>query len=335
MSEALAPDDVLLEALYWWGIPTLFRCPADPDPAACDIALVGVPHSSGNGSTERDQHLGPRSVRHVSAHYRRAHRHFGIVPWDHARIHDLGDVALPEAMDNEACVGRITDYFAGIAAADTRAVSIGGDHAITGAILRGLANEKSALTGGDKVALLHLDAHTDTYEHLPHWLGAKRSAAHWAAYLVHEGRVDPSHSVQIGMRGNPRTLSWHDKDDELGYRVIDIDEYRELGLERASALIRERVGDLPIYITFDLDCLDPSIAPAVSNLEVGDEGFNLHEATRLVRSVRGLDVIGGDVVCLMPTKDSPNNVTAMVAAHIAFELVALIADRRAQATAGA
>jgi guanidinopropionase len=332
MSEPAAPDDdVLLEALYWWGIPTLFRCPADPDPTACDIALVGVPHSSGNGSTERDQHLGPRAVRHVSAHYRRAHRHYGISPWEHARIHDLGDVPLPEAMDNEACVARITEYFTRIAAANTCAVSIGGDHAITGAILRGLANDQSALTAGGKVALLHLDAHTDTYEHIPHWMGATQSAAHWAAYLVREGRVDADHSIQIGMRGNPRTLSWHDKDDELGYQVIDIDEYRELGLERASALIRERVGDLPIYVTFDLDCLDPSIAPAVSNLEVGDQGLNLHEATRLVRSVRGLNVIGGDVVCLMPTKDSPNNVTAMVAAHIAFELVSLMADRRAQA----
>jgi guanidinopropionase len=89
-----------------------------------------------------------------------------------------------------------------------------------------------------------------------------------------------------------------------------------------------------VYISFDLDCLDPSVAPAVSNLEVGEKGFDLHEATRLVRSVRGLNVIGGDVVCLMPTKDNPNNMTAMAAAHIAFEMVSLIADRRA-AGAGA
>jgi guanidinopropionase len=330
MPDAPGSDDlVLLEALYWWGIPTLFRCPANPDPAACDIGLVGVPHSSGNGSTERDQHLGPRAVRNVSAHYRRAHRHFGIVPWDHARINDLGDVPLPEAMDNEACVARITDFFTRVAAAGTRTVSIGGDHAVTGAIVRGLANAGSPLTGGSKVALLHLDAHTDTYENIPHWMGAKDSAAHWAAYLVREGRVDGSRSVQIGMRGNPRTLAWHDKDDELGYRVVDIDEYREMGLEAASALIREWIGDLPVYISFDLDCLDPSVAPAVSNLEVGEKGFDLHEATRLVRSVRGRNVIGGDVVCLMPTKDNPNNMTAMAAAHIAFEMVSLIADRRA------
>jgi guanidinopropionase len=335
MPEPPNPDDfVLLEALYWWGIPTLFRCHADPDPAACDIALVGVPHSSGNGSTERDQHLGPRAVRHVSAHYRRAHRHYGIVPWDHARIHDLGDVPLPEAMDNEACVARISDYFRRIADADTRTVSVGGDHAVTGAILRGLAHNSSPLTSGSKVALVHLDAHTDTYEHIPHWMGAKHSAAHWAAYLVREGRVDPHHSIQIGMRGNPRTLAWHDKDDDLGYQVIDIDTFRELDLDEVAATIRERVGGLPVYITFDLDCLDPSIAPAVSNLEVGDQGFTLNEATQLVRSVRGLNVIGGDVVCLMPTKDTPNNMTAMVAAHVAFELVSLLADKRRQEAEG-
>lgn len=329
------PDMVLLEALYWWGIPTLFRCPANDDPAACDIALVGVPHASGNGSTERDQHLGPRAVRHVSAHYRRAHRAYGFSPWEHARIHDAGDVALPEAMDNEACVARISGHFSRFAAAGTRTVSIGGDHSITGAIVRGLAAGGSRLTGGRRIALVHLDAHTDTYEQLPHWMGARRSAAHWAAHLVREGQVDPAQSIQIGIRGNPRTLAWHDVDADLGYLVIDIDRFRELGPERVAAAIRERVGDLPIYLSFDLDCLDPAVAPAVSNLEVGEQGFTLDEATRLVRAVRGLDVIGGDVVCLMPTKDLPNNVTAMVAAHVAFELVSLIADRIAHAACGA
>jgi guanidinopropionase len=323
----MADDAILLEATYWWGVPTLFRCPHDPDPANCDIAVAGVPHSSGNGSTERDQHLGPRAVRHVSAHNRRLHGAFRFSPWEACRIHDVGDVPLPEAMDNEASVRRISAFFARIGAAGTRAVSIGGDHSVTGAILRGLAGPESRLTAGRKVALVHLDAHTDSYEQLEHWYGALDSAAHWAAYLVREGIVDASRSVQVGMRGNPRSLDWLQPSYDLGYEVIPMERYREIGPERTIEIIRERVGDSPVYITFDLDCLDPSVAPAVSNLEAGVAGFGIDEANRILRSLRGLEVIGGDVVCLMPTKDQPNNITAMVAAHVAFEQVSLIADR--------
>ena len=114
---------------------------------------------------------------------------------------------LPEANNNEQCIERIKQFFERLGVAGTRAVSIGGDHSITGGILRGLASETSALTGGEPVALVHLDAHIDAYESLAHWFGARDSAAHWASYLVREGRVDATASVQIGMRGNPRTLN--------------------------------------------------------------------------------------------------------------------------------
>ena len=91
-------------------------------------------------------------------------------------------------------------------------------------------------------------------------------------------------------------------------------------------LIRERVGDAPAYITFDLDCMDPSVAPGVSNLEPGFSGFTIREATRLLQGLKGLDIIGGDVVCLMPTKDSPNQITAQMAMVMMFEITSLIAS---------
>ncbi len=321
------PEMAMLEARYWWGVPTLFRCPHDPDPSHCDIAVAGVPHSSGNGSTERDQHLGPRAVRHVSAHNRRAHTAFGLVPWDVCRINDVGDVPLPEAMDNEACIERITEFFRKIAESGTRAVAIGGDHSVTGGIVQGLAERGSRLTADRPAALVHFDAHVDSYEQLPHWFGARKSAAHWAAYLVRQGQVDATRSVQIGIRGNRPSLDELRTSYDLGYEVIPIDRYQELSAQRCIEIIRERAGDAPVYVTFDLDCLDPSVAPAVSNLEAGVGGFSIDEANTLLRGLRGLDVIGGDVVCLMPTKDGPNGITAMVAAHVAFELVSLIADR--------
>lgn len=322
-------DRMMVEGLYWWGVASLFRCPVDPEPANCDVALVGVPHASGNASTERDQHLGPRAVRHVSALQRRYHGAFGFSPWDACRINDLGDVPFPEANDNEACIERITGFFHEIAEAGARPVAIGGDHSVTGGILQGLVGEHSKLTRGRKAALVHLDAHIDAYESIPHWLGARKSAAHWASYLVRQGQVDPARSVQIGIRGNPRTADWLQPSYDLGYELIPIDRYRELGHERCIEIIHERIGDAPAYVTFDLDCLDASVAPAVSNLEPGFTGFTVDEATRLLRALRGKDVIGGDVVCLMPTKDSPNQITAMVAAAVMFELIGLIADRSA------
>ena len=106
-------DKSMMENLYWWGIPTLFRCP-NLDPAESDIALVGVPHSTGNGTTERDQHLGPRALRNVSAIGRRVHLDFGINPWDIAKIIDAGDVPFPRANDNEHCIQQITDFFKNI-----------------------------------------------------------------------------------------------------------------------------------------------------------------------------------------------------------------------------
>ena len=148
----------------------------------------------------------------------------------------------------------------------------------------------------------------------PHTLHAQVSAAdidglnhtNNAVYVKWCEQVAWSHSVALG---------------------LDLDRYRELGSAKCCEIIRERIGDAPVYITFDLDCLDPTIAPAVSNLEPGCRGFDIDQAVELVQSVRGLNVVGGDVVCLMPTKDSPNKITSMVTMAIMFEMISLIADR--------
>ncbi|MEM7524134.1 MAG: arginase family protein [Pseudomonadota bacterium] len=318
------PEDRMMETLYWWGVPTLFRAPVIADPTDCDIALVGAPHSTGNGTTERDQHLGPRALRNVSAVGRRVHLDFGLDPWEAARIADLGDVPFPEANDNEACIERITEFFARIDAAGARPVTVGGDHSITGGVLQALG--RGRLSGGEPVALLHMDAHTDVFTKVDHFLGAKKSAAHWGAYLADQGRVDPTKSVQIGLRGHPRTLDWLQPSYDYGYRVVTMKDYRAMGLDAAVETIRRTLGDAPVYITFDLDCLDPTVAPGVSNLEPGEQGFLVDEAIALLRAARGLNVIGGDIVCMMPTKDAPNQITALTAMAVMFEMIAMIAE---------
>ena len=316
-------DRSMMENLYWWGLPTLFRCPNLPAEGQ-DIALVGVPHSTGNGTTERDQHLGPRAVRNVSAVARRVHSAFEIDPWTAAKIADIGDVPFPRANDNEDCIERITAFYQDIAKAGARPVSIGGDHSITGGIVQALGG--SELAGGQPVSFLHLDAHTDVFTKVDHFLGAQKSAAHWGAYLADQGKVDPSRSMQIGLRGHPRTLDWLQPSYEYGYNIVTMREFRARGLQDVVAQTRNILGDRPVYITFDLDCLDPSIAPAVSNIEASEKGFDIDEAIGLLRAARGLNIIGGDVVCMMPTKDSPNNITALTASAVMFEMISMIAE---------
>ncbi len=313
----------MMNNLYWWGIPTMFRCP-NKGPEGHDIALVGVPHSTGNGTTERDQHLGPRALRNVSCVQRRIHNDFRIDPWASARIADVGDVPLPRANDNEDCIEQITAFYRGIDAAGARPVSVGGDHSITGGIVQALGGGK--LTGGEPVCFLHLDAHTDVFTKVDHFLGAKKSAAHWGAYLADQGQVDPTRSMQIGLRGHPRTLDWLQPSYDYGYNVVTMKEFRKRGLEDVVAQTRQVLDGKPVYITFDLDCLDPSVAPGVSNLEPGEKGFDIDEAVGLLRAVRGLNIIGGDVVCMMPTKDSPNQITALTAAAVMFEMISMIAE---------
>ena len=157
-------------------------------------------------------------------------------------------------------------------------------------------------------------------------LGAVKSAAHWASYLVRDGHVNPHNSVQIGIRGNPRTLDWLEPSYDLGYEVIDIRRLREIGVDAAIEIINQRIGDEPVYITFDLDAFDTTVAPGVANLEAGIEGLFIDETMKMLRSVRGKNIIGGDVVCLMPTKDAPNKQTALVAMSVMFEMISLIAD---------
>ena len=318
-----AHDASMMNNLYWWGVPTLFRCPHER-PKGADIALCGVPHSTGNGTTERDQHLGPRAVRNISALQRRVHGGFGIDPWEAAHIVDAGDVPFPRANDNEHCIEQITSYFKQVDAVAARPVSIGGDHSITGGILQALGRGK--LAGGEPVSLLHLDAHTDVFTKVDHFLGAVKSAAHWGAYLADQGQVDPMRSVQIGLRGHPRTLDWLQPSYDYGYNIVTMADYRARGAADVIAQAKEVLAGRPVYITFDLDCLDPTVAPAVANIEPGVKGFDIDEAMALLHAARGLNVIGGDVVCLMPTKDSPNNITAMIAAAVMFEMISMVSE---------
>ena len=132
--------------------------------------------------------------------------------------------------------------------------------------------------------------------------------------------------MQIGLRGHPRTLDWLQPSYDYGYNVVTMKEFRQRGLADVVAQTKEVLAGRPVYITFDLDCLDPTVAPAVSNLEPGEKGFDIDEAVGLLHAVRGMNIVGGDIVCMMPTKDSPNQITARTAAAVRFEMSSMIAE---------
>jgi arginase family enzyme len=124
----------------------------------------------------------------------------------------------------------------------------------------------------------------------------------------------------------PRTLDWLQPSYDYGYNVVTMKQFRQRGLCDVVAQIKEVLAGRPVYVTFDLDCLGPSIGPAVSNLEPGERGFDIDDAVGLLHAVRGMNIIGGDIVCMMPTKDSPNQITALTASVIMISMISLIAE---------
>ena len=321
----MSDDNSIVEATYWWGIPTLFRCPHETDPGAVDIALVGVPHSSGNGTTERDQHLGPRAVRNYSTEYRRFHAVYGTSPWDQCRVGDMGDTPLPHALNNERALKDIENFYAKLDAANARPVSIGGDHSIPLPILRSIAGPNSNIAS-EPVALIHFDAHFDTAGGEDHFMGCTEWSGSFARIICEEGLVDPSNVFQIGIRGHGFAEDDSEFSRSVGYNVIDRAEVARRGIPDVLKQIRETIDDKPTYITFDLDVLDPTEAPGVANVEPGFAGLRMQDALDFFHGMRGMNIIGGDIACLMPTKDSPNGITTTNATVVMFEMISLIAD---------
>jgi guanidinopropionase len=324
MSVKLEGYEELISA-DWWGIATMFRCPHDTDPKNSDIALVGVPHSSGNALTYRDQHLGPRALRDVAVGYRRIHKKFQLSPWEACRINDLGDVPLPHAMVNDKTSKDIEAYYKRLDAAGARPVSVGGDHSITMPILRAIAGPGSNISKGP-VAVVHFDAHTDGYETGGHFFGNAEWAGSWSRNMNEEGLVIPEKVFQIGIRGNPEYLDEDDPSIKAGYRIIEMEEFDEIGVKGVVKELQDKIGNSPVYITFDLDALDPSIAPGTTLPEPGFAGMTMRDVTGILQGMRGMNVVGADVVCLMPTKDNPNKITSWNATTVVFEQVCLIAD---------
>jgi len=291
------------------GIRTFMRLPHATD-LDVDAAVVGIAFDTAT-SYRTGARFGPEAIRSASVLLRPFHPGFGIDVLDHLRVVDYGDVPVAPG-DTEGTYRRIEQALAPLVAAGAFSLALGGDHSITLAELRAIARARGPL------ALVQLDSHTDTWEQYFdqryfHGTTFKRAAE--------EGLIDPAASVQAGMRGSLYAASDLDEARQLGFRVIPSEELRALGPDGYAAAVRERVGSRPVFLSFDIDFLDPAFAPGTGTPEVA--GFSTAEAVALLRALRGIDLAGADVVEVSPAYDGPGAPTALAAANIAWEILAL------------
>jgi guanidinopropionase len=301
-------------------IPTFMRLPHRPDPAGLDIALIGVPWDGGTTNRAGARH-GPREIRNMSSFMRRVHHVSRIAPYELARVADLGDAPV-NPIDLHDSLRRIEAFFAKVHAAGALPLSAGGDHLVTLPIFRAIAKARP-------IGMIHVDAHSDTNDR---YFGDNKYT-HGTPFrrAVEEGLLDPRRVIQIGIRGSIYSTDDMDFAEGAGMRVIYMEEFAKIGVEKVVAEARRVAGEGPCYISFDVDGLDPVYAPGTGTPEIG--GLTTLEAQHLIRGLQGLNLIGGDVVEVSPPFDPSGN-TALVGATFMFEILCVLAKAVAERRGG-
>ena len=293
-------------------IATFMRAPLADSLDNVDIGLIGVPTDLGVTNRPGARH-GPREIRNSSSLMRTFNLGMNINPYKLCRIADLGDVKFSHRYDLNKQAQEIESFFQRIVENNILPVSAGGDHSITYPILKAIAKKES-------VGMVHIDAHTDTWGEI--W-GSKFTHGAPFRLAVEAGVLDPKRTIQIGIRGGQNFMDGIEFSQSQGMRVVFMDEFSFLGVEKIIKEARDVVGEGKTYISFDVDGLDPVYAPGTGTPEVG--GITTLEAQQLLRGLKGLNLIGGDVVEVAPPFDNTGN-TALVGATMMFEILTLIAD---------
>jgi guanidinopropionase len=298
------------------GLPTFMRLPAFEDPAQVQIALLGIPWDGGTTNRAGARH-GPREVRNMSSLIRRVHPVTGLSPYDQVRVGDVGDAPV-NPIDLLDALTRIEGFLAAVHAAGAVPLSVGGDHLMTLPVFRAIARQRP-------IGMVHFDAHSDTNDR---YFG-DNLYTHGTPFrrAVEEGLLDPRRTVQIGIRGSQASASDTDFAKEVGIRIITMEEFADIGVEATLREARRIVGDEPTYVSFDVDVLDPAFAPGTGTPEIG--GMTTLQAQQLIRGLRGLNLIGADVVEVAPPFDV-GGCTALVGATMLFELLCIVAESVAE-----
>jgi agmatinase len=296
------------------GVRTFMRLPNVQDLENADAAIVGAPFDT--GTTFRvGARFGPEGIRSASHLLRPYNPSLDVIIFDHLSVIDYGDVPVVPGYIEES-YRRIKEGLEPIHRAGVIPIVLGGDHSIA------LPELRAAAAVHGPLALVQFDSHPDTWDA---YFGEKHTHGTPFRRAVEEGLLRPECSIQVGMRGSIYDAGDWDDARELGFDLVPTDAIRKLGIDETLARIRERVGDAKVYVSFDVDFVDPAFAPGTGTPEIG--GFTSREAQEFVRGLAGMDVVGCDVVEVYPAYD-PAQITALLAANVAHEFLSLIAARR-------
>ncbi|MBM3573762.1 MAG: agmatinase [Alphaproteobacteria bacterium] len=316
MTEFRPPSRPDSKAPRFTQIATFMRAPLAEVLDGVDIGLVGVPYDGALTNRPGARH-GPREVRNQSSLMRAINHATRVNPYELCRIADVGDVPFSAILDIASAHREITAFFQLLNRSGVMLLAIGGDHSISLPILRALASTP--------VALIHIDAHTDTWDSFQ---GSKFNHGAPFRRAVEEGLIDPHKTIQIGIRGAQNVSEGWDYSHASGMRVVFIEEFVGRGVMSIASEARQLVGDTPVYLTFDIDSLDPVYAPGTGTPEIG--GLTTIQALALIRSLRHLNYVGADVVEVSPPFDT-GGMTSMTAATVAYEILCNLAECRAGA----
>lgn len=289
------------------GPATFMRLPARPDAQGLDACFVGVPFDMGS-SYRVGARFGPRQIRAESAPIRPYNMATRAAPFDSLSVADIGDVPI-NPYNLQKSMEIIESAYDAVLNCGCKPLTLGGDHTIVLPILRAMKKKYGSLN------VVHVDAHSDINDAM---LGEK--IAHGTPFrrAVEEKLIDPRRVVQIGLRGTGYAASDFDWSREAGFRVVQVEECWHKSLSPLMEEVRAQLGSGPVYISFDIDSLDPAFAPGTGTLEIG--GLTTIQGLEILRGCAGLDVVGGDLVEVSPPYDASGN-TACIAASLLFEML--------------
>lgn len=297
------------------GDSTFCRLPQLRDVPYCDVAVVGIAFDAGT-SYRPGARFGPQAIRQASRHLRtNFHPAYDTEPFQQLQVADAGDIACNPFNIAEA-IEQIETAATALFEQAPAIVSLGGDHTIAVPLLRAVNKQ----TG--PVALVHFDAHLDTWDS---YFGAPYTHGTPFRRAAEEGLFNDQHSIHVGIRGPLYSRDDLLKDAALGFKVVHCDELQTHGVEHVIKRIRQRVGDQPLYLSIDIDVLDPAHAPGTGTPEIA--GMSSRELLSIIRGLQGLNLIAADIVEVAPAYDHAE-ITAIAAATIAFEMINLIACKR-------
>ncbi|MDN7180251.1 agmatinase [Caballeronia sp. SEWSISQ10-4 2] len=292
------------------GPATMMRLPTATSAEGLDACFVGVPLDTGT-SNRAGARFGPRAIRAESCLLRPYNMATRAAPYDSIQVADIGDVAI-NTFNLQKSMDIVTEAYDEILAHDCVPLTMGGDHTIVLPILRAMKKKYGAL------GVVHVDAHADVNDTM---FGEK--IAHGTPFrrAIEEGLIDGNRVAQIGLRGTGYTAEDFDWSRSHGIRVVQAEECWYKSVAPVMDEVRAKLGDGPVYLSFDIDGLDPSFAPGTGTPEIG--GLTIWQALEIIRGCRGLDIVGCDLVEISPPYDPSGN-TALVGANLLYEMLCVL-----------